>query len=233
MKRLLLVFLSFLVFEQVHAQRIINVTASNSLSTIGAPADHYSPPILTDKNTENIADAFYGGTWHTGYVIINDSTKSNVVKLAYNTQNGELLLIEDDKKMSLPASALDGFVLTELENRTVFKNGYKSKFYDISTEQMMRVVFDDGIQIIAKETSDWKQRGGGPLGQIRYQIIPETTYFVVKNDGKLRRIKLNKKNVLALFKNERKEVEQYAIDHQLDFAKESDLKKILSQTESF
>ena len=229
MKKITLLFISLFLASCVYGQSayLFDATAANTKSNTGDSYHHYAPPLLSGQNTVNIEDAFFKKGWHKGYAILNDSVKSNVALMAYSLHTNELLFIDNSKKHTVSATLLNGFVFTGPKMKATFKNGFFSKKYDITANQMMRVIYDGGVQLLAKETSEWDLRPGGASGQKRYQFFPKTTFFLVKSDN-FSKITLREHDILKVLNNHRQEIKNYAASNDLTFNKEADLTKILS-----
>lgn len=224
MKKLSFVLISFLLVQNVHGQSAkFNFVDANNTSDM--VTSHVAAPVLTEYNTVNIEDALFGAGWQQGYAIKGDSVKSNVTWMMYSTYTNEVSFIEDNKKHTVPSKSLNGFVLTGPDSKTVFKNGYTSKKYDIASDQMMRVIYDGKIQLLAKESSKLNRISGGK-NPWRYRFTPVTTFYLVTG-GNFHKVQLNRSDLLQTLQTDKCDaLAAYAKKNNLHFNNEADIASI-------
>ena len=190
------------------------------------------PRVLEQENVSEIEGSpFYNEDWQPGYVMINENSTSNTVELKYSTYTNELLFVENGKQaMALPANKFQGFVLTGGDKKVMFKNGYSSNKHKISSDQLMRVIYEGDIQLLAKEYTKLHRSEDPFTKEKEYTFFSEKDYYLRDASGSFHKVKLNDDIIDKIGAN-KDELKQFADSNDLDFGDEDDLAKILAHYE--
>lgn len=211
------IFISFNV-QTSEAQITSNQTREN-IQTLKDWARE--PRVLADlPNTEVNGSPYYNEDWATGYVQVNKNTQSNAVKLKYSSYTNEVLFQENGRTRALPSDALVGFTLIKDNKEIEFKNGFHSEEYDITPNQLMRVIYGGDVKLLAKEYVNLHHTQDPFTGETKYDFLDETDFYLVSADGSFNKIKLKKKDILKALGQKQDALKEFADSHNLDFDNE-------------
>lgn len=205
----------FLPAVQAQTQGIVN----NKLQKLRNWARE--PRVLANlPNTDIKGSPYYIDEWKTGYVQVSKDAQSNAVKLKYSSYNNELLFKENGRVMALPSNALIGFTIIDDNREIVFKNGFQSNEHDINQDQLMRVIYGGDVKLLAKEYTNLHKSEDPFKGEMVYDFLDETNFYLISANGAYHKIDLNKDDILDALGNHKEKLEAFAESHNLDFENE-------------
>ncbi len=125
------------------------------------------------------------------------------------------------------------FSLSKRENIEVIFPDYRYKVIDHNGKKEYYLVFNEfeKTSLLLKPKKNFRE-GKEPTSSyekyIPAQYLEDYKYYLKHKNGQLEQIKLKKKEILAVLKDHKTEIEKYASINKLSFKKEADLVKIIN-----
>jgi len=191
---------------------------------------NFSSIVPTKSAKEVIGSPYLTDKFLKGRLIINKNSVTRPIYLRYNTYKNDIEFLRNKKIMITDPKKIQGFkIFTKEDGDIVFENGFNTKVNDISKKTFLRVIHDGKTKLLAHHYSTYLEdmaSYGTATKKDRYQS--SVRYYLVTNDGKFRKVKFSKKDILEALPDHKSEVESYADSQNLSFDDEADIAKILS-----
>ncbi|WP_271783073.1 hypothetical protein [Aquimarina algiphila] len=225
MKKIVIVFgLFFTMF--VYSQQSENVDDNKKHHNIGINDNDtfiilsgFVRPITKKLGEKEIKGSKYYEEDFKLAVIYDGDKVIHKSPIKYNAFNDEIEVLEDDKEFALLKKegikvVLDSYQYVMLKNKGYF------------------IIFNKNKKTSLVLKPKKKFRKGAEAESTYSQVIPPSfidnfEYYIKTKEGELEKIKLKKKNVLAVLKDKKTEIEKFASSKKLSFKKEEDLVKII------
>lgn len=167
---------------------------------------------------------YYFENWNTfGYIVNSEEKRYKIKGLNYDTKADRILAkISPDSVYIFPKEYINKAVI----NNVVFE---KIKSSDNNLDDYYEVIFDGlNLKLLKKSEKTLKEGNFNPLTQTRRDdfYITEESYYTYKENSKLKKIKMNKKNLIGLFGNKEDIIKKFISENHLSVKKDSDLKRI-------
>ena len=170
--------------------------------------------------------------WQTGDVYFPDGTKIVQINIRYNvykdelefknSTSGETFIINRDK--------INGFRIHEPEDSLYFE--YFSLKPDKPEEKsFVQILYNGGTRLLLKHKKQFIKadyKGAYSTGNKFDEYLDDKDFYLVKDDGVYRKIKLNKKSVLSALEDSQDALKEYSLKHQIDYTNPEDIKKLLA-----
>ncbi len=139
--------------------------------------------------------------------------------IKYNAFNDEVEVLQDNKE----------FALLKKESIKVVLNNYQ---YEMFKDKGYFIIFNKNKSTSLVLKPKKKLREGSEAESTYGQAVPPSfidkyEYFIKTKTGELEQIKLKKKDVVGILKDQKSKVEEFASSKKLSFKKEKDLIKII------
>ncbi|HJX70815.1 MAG TPA: hypothetical protein VJ346_02650 [Bacteroidales bacterium] len=169
--------------------------------------------------------------WQTGDVYFPDGTEIIQINIRYNvykdelefknSTSGETFIINRDK--------INGFRIHEPEDSLYFE--YFSLKPDKPEEKsFVQILYNGGTRLLLKHKKQFIKadyQGAYSTGNKYDEYLDDKDYYLVKDDGVYRKIKLNKKSVLSALEDSQAALKEYALKHMINFARPEDIIRLL------
>lgn len=189
--------------------------------------------MITTKTKRIKGDPYFNEKWVRGIVHINEKAQTRELNLRFNMAENILEFSRDEQIFIMDSGKIAGFTLRDISGPITFRNGYNVDNRDIGSDTFLRVIHDGSISLLAYHTSDLKE-GMATYGSAtkEEEYVDKTEFYIGRQEGELKEIKLKKKDLFQLFEKEkRSEMEAYVKGKNLRYDNESDLADILSHYE--
>jgi hypothetical protein len=170
---------------------------------------------------------------HPQWVSGTFRTASNMVftdvPMKFDSYSGFLAIRKDQDSVFMKPSVVTEFQYTVDGVPYLFKNGYFE--YDLKVKpDAYFLVLSEGAYTLLKDVSkEYKESDYDAVfktGSKFDRLLEKPRYLVKSPDGSYKAILPNRRNVLALFGDDRRNVQEYARSQRLDFDKDADLARI-------
>lgn len=189
----------------------------------------------TGPNVQVEGSPYFNAEWTQGNVHLDSGNQTGDIPLRYNTFSNQLEFKRNGKVLIAKPDMVTAFSLKDDKgNEALFKNGFRSQEYDISSDLFLRVIHDGKVKLAAKHKTDfYKAHSVDPIdGTKTSKYIPKKDYFLLTDDGRFRKVKLKRKHILGALSDDTSGLKSFVRQNNLDFGNEEDLGKILSHYET-
>jgi len=171
---------------------------------------------------------FLNNEWQTGLVFLKSGKTSNMVKLRYNILQNQLLLQRNGRAYSVMPNRMTGFVFVDEGHRTKFGKGFRSAEHNINRNQLLRMIYDGSIKLVARYESNKNERRDAFSGAVTIRFINDQVYYLITSDGSFHEVDLDKEDILKALNDEQQALQKFARQNDLNWDEETDLKQILA-----
>ncbi len=208
-KTALLISLLLLIVSFVHAQQKpfnvdVKLTTESNTVNYKLPGQQFYP-VYVPSGSE-----FYDDQWMNGYVILENDDKYDSLMLKYNTFRDEIITVNDRTRtmIMLDKDAITEFGLYKTPGLTI---RFKKMDLDIvpKGEHYFNLPYDGTLKLavwyrtLEETTAPFKDKNG--YLQISNYALRHN-YYVVFPDGRFERFKLNKRSLIQLFPEQKREI---------------------------
>lgn len=196
---------------------------------------------LTERDLQDISagkfiiaaspDALYEGVkgtpyfnekWQPGDVAFSDGTGIIQISIRYNIYKDELEFKNSTSGQTfiIHRNIIDGFRFSDAGDTVNFKY-FSLKPEKQEEKSCVQVLYDGKTMLLLKHKKQFIKadyQGAYAAGNKYDEYLNDIDYFLVKTDGPIQKIKLNKRSVLSALKNSQAELKEYALKNQIDFS---------------
>ena len=163
-------------------------------------------------------------SWQPGYAILQDHSRMDNLMLRYDIYNQQMQFIkgEDTLAFSRPEELdfinINGrcFVYEEYVDNGVIGKGY------------FELLKDGDCKLLLRRTVLYHVKAEELSGNVNEEYLRDVSYFVKKKDQQAKEIRVNKKSVLCLFKDEEENIRQYMKANDLKMKSRDDLVQVVA-----
>ncbi|MEJ2004807.1 MAG: hypothetical protein P8X57_07560 [Cyclobacteriaceae bacterium] len=189
---------------------------------------------LTTKQYKDIQGSPYleSGDWMIGSLTDSDNKVIENIQLRFNAFDNELEVFKNGTAIVVYKNDIVSFDLLMIDSdgksrKMLFKTGYELG-NDVEKDDYVRIIYEGKhhslIQLFSK---DKIKVTPAAYGEAEYERFVDTSeyYLIAGNDYE--EIKLNKRNFLKVFSNEKDAIKDYLSERSVDFNNPEDMKNLM------
>lgn len=219
----------------VEAQKIALTFDDNSL-----PSIDLASYILTPQSIK-IRDTLYYQDWKPGILYYPNGSFKDYEKIQYDVRANTIRIQQDNRILNLSPGILTGFAILGNDGSA---NVFISREVKVSEQSVLSlleiVVHGKAVLLIGRHAVKLNsgQRNFSEFDMIRFDEkavkVPDlrTSYYGLGEDGKLRKLKTNKKASLAVMKDQQKPMSAYIKSTVVNWKNLTDLAKLFNHYNS-
>lgn len=165
---------------------------------------------------------YFNEKWQPGDIAFTDGTEIVQINIRYNIYKDELEFKNSTSGQTfiIDRNMIDGFRFPDTGDTVNFK--YFSLKPDKKEEKScVQVLYDGKTMLLLKHKKQFIKadyQGAYAAGNKYDEYLNDNDYLLVKADGSVLKMKLNKRSVLSALKNSQSELKEYALKNQIDFS---------------
>ncbi|WP_207430393.1 hypothetical protein [Sabulibacter ruber] len=236
---------STLSYSQGNAPQ--GMAAQQNLQTL-TDGKTFSSVRVFDNRYEGVKGSpYYTTAWVPGKIEIKTGNTGktqvfNDLQLKYDVYSNYLLAVIPQSKDTLQLSTTPVISFTlgipSGSGDLVFKRFKEAQALDPALGESFFGVLYNGennkptlVKRVAKKKIEANFKGAYSAGQTYDEIVDETQYYVV-SDGKMQRVKLNKKSIQEAFPSQADKIKNFISSNKLAMSSEADLIKVVAYIQS-
>lgn len=193
-----------------------------------------NPPLKSARYTDVHGSPFFSDNWLDGVVKLADGKLYKDVKLKYDQVLDEVFFLgQNNVTMAFKSPVLEFKIATAsvdgLLSEAYFVNGFAP--IDGATEKSyyQKLVYEKGskIQLTKRNIKKIYESRVYNSAVTDKTVEPIVSYYISNDNKVLKKIKLDRKSVLAGIGNKQNELEKFAETNKLNLKKEEDVIKLL------
>ncbi len=174
---------------------------------------------------------YFNEKWQPGDVAFSDGTEIIQISIRYNVYKDELEFKNSTSGQTfiINRNIIDGFRFSDADDTVNFT--YLSLNPEKHEEKScVQVLYDGKTMLLLKHKKQFIKadyQGAYATGNKYDEYLNDHDYFLVKTDGSIQKMKLNKRSVLSALKNSQTELKEYALKNHIDFSDPEDVIQLL------
>lgn len=214
-------------FGQASENRSLVDNNAENLYNVGNTNNFGSMLHVNNPRRKTVGTFYLFDEWDN-YTVIHTNTDQK-----FAVRNMNLNLKRNLFESKVAGDSIFSFNFNNIDKFVINGKVYKNYFWD-NDNRVYEVVYDgEDVQILKGFKVVLMEGSANPMLNRKYdKYIRKESYFI-RQDGKIKPFKLNKKKILKLAgKDDMEAVEDYARINDLSFKKDEDVKKIMEYSES-
>lgn len=179
------------------------------------------------QTTETEGNPFFFDEFVTA-VLVSGNQQTVPVKINIDLGGQSIIVSQDNKLISIQYTAVNEIRVTSPSKLTL-KSGFATNGVDDLNKRSFFEVIHEGDVTFLKNTGVALQKDVSSYSNaVQQDVYMKYTAYYAVVDGKFKRIKMRKKNILKLFGDNKKAVDKYAKENKLDFKNDNHLVEIFN-----
>jgi hypothetical protein len=185
--------------------------------------------IRGSQQTELLGSPYLFEEWVLGRVKhTNRWTAGMLIKLDTYHNVLEVRGSLDSESIYIDIADIQEVLLETPAGDKLFRNGFDSDDRNVNTDTILEVIYDGDTKLVKHHRirSIPEQGGYGSANRVERLVRSEEMYYL--DDGKLKSLRTNRRNVLNALSAHRNAISTYVSENNLSYSSEIDLIKIFS-----
>jgi len=227
-KKVILTIFAFFLSISASAQ----VDLDDYMKSVGdATQVNRGPSVLVVKAVEVEGSPFLFDDFVFG-ILVNKKVQTKPLRMNYDLSNNRLIVEQDGRMI-----AVNPNTVTEIrvqEKGLVLKSGFETPGEDhLNSNSLFEVIFEGDRYTILKHSGVSKQENVASYGTATQTdvFVPYTDYYVISDSG-FEGLSSRKRKFYRIFGDDRKTVENFVSEQNLDRKSDADLARIFEYADS-
>lgn len=216
MKTNLLFFSVF--FHLIVSGQEIQMDVQSNLDATSRVLSAYMKPRIESFSEKNIkGNKYYKEEYKIAEIYVNNK-KIHEYAVRYDAYSDEIEVAANNKTFALSKGKNIRVLLKDSEYKLLDTEDKKGYFIILNKNKEISLVLK-----ARKKIKKAVQAKSGYGAEVPPSFIKEYTYFIQEKEGGLKEIKLKKKDIIAVLKDKKDQIEEFASSKKINFKKEEDV----------
>ncbi|WP_148041394.1 hypothetical protein [Rufibacter immobilis] len=233
---------SWTTFSYGQGNTPMGLAGQTNVQSLGRLGGAGSTVVFENRYQGVKGSPYFWDVWAPGKVIVKsgNSDKNEVfanIKLKFDAYSNLLVAVIPQTKDTLQfgTAPIISFTLQHpiVGNSIDFRRIKEAQAIDPALSDAFFAVLTESTDIktslvkrVLKKKIDANFKGGYSAGQTYDEIVDESQYYIVHN-GKMQRVKINRKSLLDVFPSQADKLKAYIVSNKLAMSSEADLIQVL------
>jgi hypothetical protein len=192
--------------------------------------------LILTTNTDALYEGVKGTPYFneeflTGDVYFPDGTEIIRINIRYNIYRDELEFKNSTSGQTfiIDRNRISGFRFHEHEDSILFES-FNFKPDKPEEKSFVQILYNGKTSLLLKHRKLFipaNYQGAYASGNKYDEYQDDKDYYLVKNDGSIEKIKLNRKSVMSALKDSQSVLKEYALNNKIDFTNPKDIIKMI------
>jgi hypothetical protein len=186
--------------------------------------DHMGQPVIAKHYVDVKGSPYLSDEWQEGMVKLHNGNIYHGVKLKYNQIDQELTFRNQKGEAQLFVQPVVEFEL----NKRLFRKGYPAIDGTSSPNTFYEVLEDGPTQLLKRTSKKIIEETPYSSATKVKSVVESHSLYIANKEGRLNKIKKDKKSLLGVLPEKSSELEKYVKDSRLDLRQEADMAKLVA-----
>jgi hypothetical protein len=174
---------------------------------------------------------YFNEEWLTGDVYFPDGTEIIRINIRYNIYSDELEFKNSTSGQTfiIDRNRISGFRFNEPGDSILFES-FNFKPDTPEEKSFVQILYNGKTRFLLKHRKQFipaNYQGAYATGNKYDEYQDDKDYYLIRDDGSIEKIKLNRKSVMSALKDSQSVLKEFALNNKIDFTNPKDIIKIL------
>lgn len=186
--------------------------------------DYMGRPVMVKQYVDVKGSPYLLDEWQEGTIKLQNGKTYQGVRLKFDQIEQELMFQNQKGEAQLFVQPVIEFELS----KRLFRKGYPPADGDSSPNIFYEVLADGPTQLLKRTSKEiFEEAPYGSATKVK-SVVESHSLYVTDKEGRLTRIKKDKKSLLSALGDKKAELEGYVKDNRLDLRQETDMAKLVA-----